>query len=367
MVHPSIDPNLRDLNHWINNSEHILSPYILNATICASRNLYGYPMVISAKRKEKRSINFVMKSAFHKKNKELKGCYYTLGELSQNEKIILESDPGSHFLPPGLPAGSQRFRDGNDGRGYFEGDDKKIFAWVNQEDHLKLYVRDMGVTQGLSRGVDLKLMIKEWARALVLIENVIEPSGFCFMHSERLGYVTSCPSNLGTAMRMTVTLRLNALALTYTDAITMGVELNIILTKLENEGNNIWELTNTVVLGYTEVEILENFFFGLMTIIALEIKATPGPIIVPAPVPVPVPVVVRAPAPVPVPVPVPAPVIDYSIYTDLELIYIKGNNTDKVSTYVPSTATAFNTFRNHILLETFICLSLSLTHKHTHK
>ena len=31
----------------------------------------------------------------------------------------------------------------------------------------------------------------------------MEPSGFCFMHSERLGYVTSCPSNLGTAMRIT--------------------------------------------------------------------------------------------------------------------------------------------------------------------
>ena len=80
MVQPSIDPNLRELNYWVNHSENVQSPYILSATICASRNIYSYPMVCAADRQSKRAVDFILKSAFQKKSRELKGTYYTLGE-----------------------------------------------------------------------------------------------------------------------------------------------------------------------------------------------------------------------------------------------------------------------------------------------
>ena len=279
MVQPAIDPNLRDLNYWINHSENVTSPYILSASISASRNIFGFPMVPAADRKSKRSVDFVMKSAFLKKNKELKGVYTSMNDISPAALRMLELDEGN-ILPPAPIAGTPRAlvggqRDGKDGCGYFRSTNDRVHAWVNDEDHLKLFVRDDGHKAYIPAAVDLKFMIKEWARALVLIENVMEPSGFCFMHSERLGYVTSCPSNLGTAMRLKVTVNLAALKLSATEAQVMGKDLNILFEPSKSvEMEGVWDLTNIVTLGYTEVEILENFFFGLVTIIEFEQKAT---------------------------------------------------------------------------------------------
>jgi arginine kinase len=280
MVQPAIDPNLRDLNYWINHSENVTSPYILSAVISASRNIYGFPMVPAADRKSKKIVNFVMENAFTKKSKDLKGVYSSLNELSLYEMRNLETDNKS-MLPPAPTIGTPRAlvggqKDGKDGCGYFRSDNGKIHAWVNDEDHLKLFVRDDGSKATIPAAVNLKAMIKEWAKTLVFIESVMEPSGFCFMRSERLGYVTSCPSNLGTAMRLTVTVNLAALRLTPSEAQVMGKDLNILMVPSAKADavEGTWDLTNTVVLGYTEVEIMENFFFGLTTIIELEMKAT---------------------------------------------------------------------------------------------
>ena len=70
-------------------------------------------------------------------------------------------------------------------------------------------------------------MIRDWAKTVATVEQVIEPSGFCFIHSERLGFVTADPALIGTSMKLHVIMRLTKLKLTQEKADALGRDLNL--------------------------------------------------------------------------------------------------------------------------------------------
>jgi len=76
-------------------------------------------------------------------------------------------------------------------RGVFVSHDKKFLIWVNEEDQLKVI--------SMQEGADIQSVFQRLATATGLIEKA-----FSFQKDEKLGYFTSCPSNLGTALRASV-------------------------------------------------------------------------------------------------------------------------------------------------------------------
>ena len=86
-------------------------------------------------------------------------------------------------------------RDWPEGRGIFHNDAKTFLVWVNEEDQLRII--------SMQPGSDLLKVFDRLSRACALIEKVAK-----FAHDEHLGYITSCPTNLGTALRASVHIKL---------------------------------------------------------------------------------------------------------------------------------------------------------------
>jgi len=125
----------------------------------------------------------------------LKGKYYSLSSLADEDKKRLIEEhflfkEGDRFLEA---AGLNR--DWPEGRGIFHNDDKTFLVWVNEEDQLRII--------SMQPGCDIGAVFERLSRACAHIEKTIK-----FAHDEHLGYITSCPTNLGTALRGSVHIKL---------------------------------------------------------------------------------------------------------------------------------------------------------------
>ena len=69
--------------------------------------------------------------------------------------------------------------------------------WVNEEDHLQMI--------SMQQGIDFGLVFRRLCNAVKAIE---DSKLMSFVHDERLGYLTSCPSNVGTTLRASVLVKL---------------------------------------------------------------------------------------------------------------------------------------------------------------
>merc|ERR1712167_38240 len=78
-------------------------------------------------------------------------------------------------------------------RGIFHNNDKNAFVWVNEEDHMRIV--------SMQVGDDIQSVFARFVKVSQAVQEVLKEEGADFMHSEHLGYILSCPSNLGTGLR----------------------------------------------------------------------------------------------------------------------------------------------------------------------
>lgn len=130
-------------------------------------------------------------------------------------------------------------------------DDAAVSIMVNEEDHLRI--------QCLMSGLDL-------AGAAVLadkVDNILE-SKIDFAFKEELGYLTACPTNLGTGLRASIMAHLPALVITrqMNRVINAATQLGFAVRGLYGEGSeafgNIFQISNQLTLGKSEQEIIDN-------------------------------------------------------------------------------------------------------------
>merc|ERR1712066_367917 len=79
------------------------------------------------------------------------------------------------------------------GRGCYISEDQQFIIWVGEEDHLRIMC--------MKKGTILNEIFDRLKSALDTVESI---DGLTFAHSPDYGYVTSCPTNLGTGMRASV-------------------------------------------------------------------------------------------------------------------------------------------------------------------
>ena len=75
---------------------------------------------------------------------------------------------------------------------FFDGAQNKLIfqVWINEEDHLRVI--------SMQKDGDMQACWKRWTGGLQQFENYIKEAGAEYMHSDHLGYILTCPSNLGT-------------------------------------------------------------------------------------------------------------------------------------------------------------------------
>merc|ERR1712141_708316 len=69
-------------------------------------------------------------------------------------------------------------------------------VWTNECDHLKIISRQ--------RGGDMNKTFQRFVRGIQAVENNMNRNGDHFMWDERLGYILTCPSNIGTGLKASV-------------------------------------------------------------------------------------------------------------------------------------------------------------------
>ena len=82
-----------------------------------------------------------------------------------------------------------------DNRGIYHNDAKTFLVWVNEEDQLRVI--------SMQKGSNIRQVFERLMTALEKLEKVAK-----FSYDNHLGYITSCPTNLGTAMRASVHIHL---------------------------------------------------------------------------------------------------------------------------------------------------------------
>lgn len=130
-------------------------------------------------------------------------------------------------------------------------DDASVSIMVNEEDHLRLQCLEAGLNLGVAL---------DKANA---IDDIIEAKhDIAFM--DNIGYLTSCPTNIGTGLRASVMVHLPALVLTKQMGriVAIATQLGLTVRGLYGEGTeaagNIFQISNQVTLGRNEHDIITN-------------------------------------------------------------------------------------------------------------
>ncbi len=273
---PLLDPIIQDYHGFSSEERHKsdldsnkliatdLDPnnrYILSTRIRVGRNLDNMPLGPGISKEQRERIEQQVSSALLALDGELSGEYYPLQGMSTEIQEQLIED---HFL---FKAGDKYLeaaglnRDWPSGRGIFHNSAKSFLVWINEEDQLRII--------SMQKGGDIKEVFTRLVTAIQQIEKTID-----FSYSEHLGYITSCPTNLGTAMRASVHIKLPNLAeeMALFKSITDKHHLQIrgIHGEHSESEGAVFDISNRRRLGVTEVECVQDMHDGVAALIAAE-------------------------------------------------------------------------------------------------
>jgi protein arginine kinase len=185
-----------------------------------------------------------------------KALSLTIEELSDLEKQILIE---RHLI-------SRELSTAKHGAGVIISRDQTTSVMINEEDHLRIQV--------LRAGFQLK---KVWNAINTFDSEIEEKLNYAF--SPTLGYLTACPTNLGTGMRASAMMHLPALVISsQMEKVVRAVnQLGMVVRGLFGEGSDasgsIFQISNQTTLGEAEEEIIKRLSSVLNTIIEHELNA----------------------------------------------------------------------------------------------
>jgi len=235
--------------------------FIVSTRIRVGRNVADMPLGTAISKAQRDEVEARVVSGLETLGGDLAGEYYPLLGMSAKTQASLIEDhflfkEGDRFLES---AGLNR--DWPSGRGIYHNHDKTFLVWVNEEDQLRII--------SMQSGGDIGEVFGRLVRGIKGIGHKV-----AFAYSEHLGYITSCPTNLGTAMRASVHIALPKLAKersrfeTICDAHHLQIR-GIHGEHSQSEGG-IYDISNRRRLGVTEVEAVRDMYEGVVELIATE-------------------------------------------------------------------------------------------------
>ncbi|KRQ86079.1 putative ATP:guanido phosphotransferase [Caloramator mitchellensis] len=143
--------------------------------------------------------------------------------------------------------------------------DENVSIMINEEDHIRLQV--------IYNGFKVKEAYEYANKLDDLIEEKIQ-----YAYDSKFGYLTSCPTNVGTGIRASVMIHLPALTMTknINNILNTVTQVGMTMRGIYGEGSsamgNIYQISNQVTLGLTEEEIINNLIAVTKKIIDQEMK-----------------------------------------------------------------------------------------------
>ena len=246
------------LSSWLQLDTDATDHIVISSRIRLARNFDG---VLFTNRNDMSSLEKVnsFSRSLLKPLKDVDGHQYSninLEQLSERDRAILVE---KHLMSPALEEKLPY-------RNLVVSDDASIVIMVNEEDHLRI----QSMVSGLRLEVAYERVLK--------IDKAIEVK-YPYAFDERFGYLTACPTNVGTGLRASVMLHLPALTISgkITRLIRSIIQLGYSVRGLYGEGSealgNIYQISNQRTMGTSEEDTIEQLTKIVEGIIAEERKS----------------------------------------------------------------------------------------------
>lgn len=219
------------------------SDIVLSSRIRLARNFanVSYPLVADADKLEE-IRDFFRSNYEHKSFRNYRDfAFIAIKDLSSIEKRVLVE---KHLISPHLVKNAET-------SAVLISENEQVSVMINEEDHIRiqLYFPGFQLAEGLEKVFDFD----DWLE---------EKINYAF--DESRGYLTSCPTNVGTGMRASVMMHLPALTMTkqINRMIPAINQLGLVVRGIYGEGSeaqgNIFQISNQITLGKSEQDIVED-------------------------------------------------------------------------------------------------------------
>ncbi|XP_031842488.1 arginine kinase 1 isoform X2 [Nomia melanderi] len=235
--------------------------YVVSTRVRCGRSMEGYPFNPCLTEAQYKEMEEKVSSTLSGLEGELKGTFYPLTGMSKEVQQKLIDD---HFL---FKEGDRFLQAANacrywpTGRGIYHNDAKTFLVWCNEEDHLRIISMQMGG--------DLGQVYRRLVNAVNEIEKRVP-----FSHNDRLGFLTFCPSNLGTTVRASVHIKVPKLAANREKLEEIAAKFNLQVRGTRGEHTEaeggIYDISNKRRLGLTEYQAVKEMHDGIAELIKIE-------------------------------------------------------------------------------------------------
>lgn len=216
------------------------SDIVVSTRIRLARNISDYPFPNKLNTQSRTELNNMIKEAAESNNKfDLR--FVEMKTLTRFEAASMAE---RHIISP-------EFASDADGRALLISPEEDISIMLNEEDHIRIQVMKSGFA------------LDEAYTVADEIDDLLNEK-FDFAFDSRIGYLTQCPTNLGTGMRASVMLHLPALTMSgqMNRLINTISKLGLTIRGAFGEGTNavgdMYQLSNQITLGISEDSAIQN-------------------------------------------------------------------------------------------------------------
>lgn len=237
----SIDDLTKQTGAWLA-GEGPLSEVVISSRIRLARNLKGYPFLSRADQSQRRRIYRELTEGISASAVGKDVFFADFESTSELDRQVLVE---RHLI-------SRQHAEGDGARGVAVSPGERRALMVNEEDHLRIQV--------LRSGLQLDELWEEIREVDAAIEREHE-----YAFHPRYGYLTACPTNVGTGLRVSVMLHLPALKLAkeIDRVFRAAQDMKLAVRGIYGEGTeaigDFYQISNQVTLGRTEEDIIDEF------------------------------------------------------------------------------------------------------------
>src|SRR5687768_13080674 len=219
-----------------------MSEIVISSRIRLARNVAGFPFLSKCTRHQRQAVEAKVRETVLGARISNETLYVDLEAAPELDRQLLVE---RHLI-------SRPHAAAEGARGVAVGDSETISIMVNEEDHLRLQVLRSG------------LQLEEAWDQINTIDDSLEAKLDWAFHP-RFGYLTACPTNVGTGIRVSVMLHLPALKLTgeIEKVFRAAKDMRLAVRGLYGEGTeatgDFYQISNQTTLGKSEDEIISDF------------------------------------------------------------------------------------------------------------
>jgi protein arginine kinase len=213
---------------------------VISSRVRLARNLAEFPFISRATPQDRVQIERILRDAIITSQVSSDLLYIAVDELEVVDRQLLVE---RHLI-------SREHAEGQGRRAVAIDKAEKFSLMINEEDHLRIQVMQSGFNLG-----------SVWEQ-INAIDNAIEQKVTYAFH-EHLGYLTACPTNVGTGMRVSVMLHLPALVITrQIEKVFRSLQkISLAVRGLFGEGSqamgDFYQISNQITLGRSEDELVQ--------------------------------------------------------------------------------------------------------------